>query len=136
VTRVSICIAGALALAAALGCSDSAETRFKRAMRDAERAQNALKDRLESGRASDVAATQRALRGVAAEIAEIFERPDVAGFRDEPEFRAFARQLHDDALALESDVSAGKLEDAASAGLPRIAAGCAQCHDRYRKRRD
>lgn len=132
VTRASFCITVAIGVVVTLGCEEPRDTRFKRNMREIDRAFVALDEHLKSDRISDVSGTQRALKGVAATIASVLARPEVVSFKDEVEFRKYAEMLREDAGALEQTIASGNLEEAMNVGVPRVNSGCSLCHNQYK----
>jgi cytochrome c556 len=127
--------AGFVVTALLLGCADSRDVRYKRAMREIDRAHERLKDNLVEEKIGNVAAVQKAIRGEASHIAEVASRPEVISHIDEEEFRRNAAFLREDATKLEEAVAAGKLGEALEI-LPRLTSDCAQCHNQYRKDAD
>ena len=130
--RVSLWI-GLVVLVVAAGCADSKETRYKRCMREIERAHKALKEGLMPDKIRDVAAARKALEGKAKVIAEVISSSEVTTFIDENDFRTFAAALREDATKLEEAIQAGHLEDAFGEYLPRVGSDCTLCHNQYRK---
>ncbi|MBI3844302.1 MAG: cytochrome c [Planctomycetes bacterium] len=135
-TRVSFCITVAIGVFATLACEERRDTRFKRNMREIDRAFVALDEHLKPDRIGDVAGTQRTLKGVAASIASVLGRPEVVTFKDEEDFRKYAEMLREDATALEQTIAEGKLEEAMNVGLTRVNSGCALCHNQYKNAED
>ncbi len=130
--RGPIRIALALLVAASSGCEEPAATRYKRSMREIERAHVALSEGLKPENARDAASTRTALEGQAARIAHVMARPEVAEFREEEDFRNFAAICREEAAKLEEAISAGRIEEAQNQ-LLAVDAACTFCHNAYRE---
>jgi hypothetical protein len=131
-TRVPFWIALGIVVVS-LGCEDPKETRYKRAMRDIDRAYHALGEGLQPERIRDVPATQRALGGLAERIARNASREEVVTFRDEQDFQSLAQALREDSAELEKAIAEGRLEEAMDVFYPRVGATCTLCHAQYRE---
>ena len=121
---------------ALLGCEEPKETRYKRAMKQIDRAHLALSEELKPEKIRDVVATKAALDGKGETIANEISRPEVTTYIDEDEFRRFAQVLREDATALEAAIDAGRLEEAMNVLYPRIDSTCELCHSQYKKTKD
>ena len=121
-------VAGAL-----FGCEEPKQTRYKRAMRQIDRAHLALGEGLKPEKIRDVAATKVALDGKAEIIATEVSRPEVTSYIDNDDFRKFAQVLGEDAAALEAAIDEGRLEEAMDVLFPRIDSTCELCHSQFKK---